>query len=174
MFYYAGDIFKRSAPDLTDILTASVGGWNVLLTIITVGLMDKAGRKALLLFGEIGMIIVSVLYTIAFAVGVDGLAIFCTYAYVTAFAVGLGPIPFLILAEIFPTSAASKAASIAIPLNWASNYLVAQVFPIMNDALTDYVFLPFAAVLFIGTLVTLKFVPETKGKSLEEISKRFE
>lgn len=174
VFYYSGDIFEKSAPEQAEILTASVGLLNVLLTFLSIVLMDKAGRRALLIFGEIGMIVVAILYTIAFSLDINWLGIVCTYAYVSAFAVGLGPIPFLILVEIFPTSAVGKAASLAIPINWGSNYLVAQLFPIMSDAISDYAFLPFAAVLTLAFFFTLKFVPETKGKSLEEISKFFQ
>ena len=94
----------RSSPENAQILTVSVGVLNVLLTIVSVFLMDRAGRRVLLLIGEIGMIITAVLYTISFALDVPVLSVICTYTYVCSFAVGLGPIPFLILAEIFPTN----------------------------------------------------------------------
>lgn len=170
VFYYSTDIFTRSSPENAQILTVSVGILNVILTIISVFLMDRAGRRILLLIGEVGMIITAVLYTISFALDISVLSVICTYTYVCSFAVGLGPIPFLILAEIFPTNAVGTAASLAIPVNWLCNYLVGQFFPIMSDSLGDYVFLPFAGVLVLALLFTLKFVPETKGKSLEEIT----
>ena len=104
VFYYSGDIFNKAKPEIADFLTASVGLLNVFLTILSVFIMDKAGRRALLIFGEIVMIIVGVLYTISFSFKIDVLTIICTYLYVSGFAVGLGPIPFLILTEIFPTN----------------------------------------------------------------------
>ena len=107
MFYYSTDIFNRSNPENAEILTVSVGVLNVVLTILSVFLMDRAGRRVLLLVGEVGMVITSVLFTIAFRYSVDWLSIVSTYTYVASFAVGLGPIPWLIISEIFPTNGES-------------------------------------------------------------------
>jgi len=99
------------------------------------------------------------------------LGVISAFLYVLAFAVGLGPIPFLIVSEIFPTSHVATAASIAVPFNWAANFVVAQVFPILDEVLGEkYAFIPFIATNVIAFVFTYVFVPETKGRSIEEIT----
>jgi len=168
--YYSTSIFEEINPENADILTVSVGLLNFALTILSVFLMDHAGRRILLMFGEIGMIITGALYTVSFAKEIGWLSIICTYLYMSTFAVGLGPIPFLILSEIFPTNVVATAASLAMPVNWLCNYLVGQFFPLMSDGLGSYAFLPFTGVLCAAFVFTFVYIPETKGKTLEHIT----
>jgi len=168
--YYSTSIFEEINPENADILTVSVGLLNFALTILSVFLMDRAGRRILLMFGEIGMIITGALYTVSFAKEIGWLSIICTYLYMSTFAVGLGPIPFLILSEIFPTNVVATAASLAMPVNWLCNYLVGQFFPLMSDGLGSYAFLPFTGVLCAAFVFTFVYIPETKGKTLEHIT----
>lgn len=117
------------------------------------------------------------------------LQIVCVYGYVSSFAIGLGPIPFLIISEIFPTRAVGAgavsliccllcclsltrpptAASFSIMFSWACNYAIAQLFPIMNESLGNYAFLPFVGTLTLSFFFTIKFVPETKGREVSEL-----
>lgn len=86
---------------------------------------------------------------------------------------GLGPIPWLILAELFPIHAAGSAASIAVMVNWLSNFVVGVGFLPMASALSDFSFLPFGILLFFFAAFISTSVPETKGRSVEEITASF-
>jgi hypothetical protein len=115
------------------------------------------------------MILTVVVYTIALSLNVANLAVFCTFSYVTFFSFSLGPLPFVILTEIFQTQALGLASSVALPINWMASFVVGQVFPLMSSGLGSYSFLPFAGYLVIALVIVLVFIPETKGKTLAAI-----
>jgi MFS family permease len=85
------------------------------------------------------------------------------------FAVGMGPIPFIYTAEVFPQNARAAAMSIAVLANWISNLLVALCFPMLQSAINQYVFCIFAVILALTLALVLKKVPETKNKTVDEI-----
>jgi MFS family permease len=98
------------------------------------------------------------------------IAVIAVIAFVISFAIALGPVPFLLIGEIFPSSCRAYAMSIAIAVNWLCNFIVALTFPQLNEALGSYAFFPFTAVILIALIFTILLVPETKGKSIEEIT----
>ena len=171
VLYYSTDIFNKTNPSISAYLTVSIGVLNVILTVMAGAVIDRAGRRPLLLFGTIGLTVVGILYTVAFALNIGGLAVFCTYAYISFFAISLGPIPFLILPELFPTKYLGLASSVVLPINWGFNYLVGQVFPLMSITLGSYAFLPFTGYLVFAAVIIYMFLPETKGKALALILK---
>ena len=179
VLYYAPEIFKTiaSGTDSALFMTIIVGVVNFLFTIIAVKTVDKYGRKPLMVIGAAGMAVAMLSLGFVFFSGATGyLALFCMMLYVASFAMSWGPVAWVLLAEIFPNKIRGKALAIAVAAQWISNYLVSLTFPMMNDnsyltglfnhgfAYWGYGIMSILAMLFI-----LKYVPETKGKTLEEM-----
>ncbi|POM75548.1 Solute carrier family, facilitated glucose transporter [Phytophthora palmivora] len=135
-------------------------------------LMDTAGRRPLLIYSAIGMIFSSVVLTLGlmnalpFASMASVGGVMC---FVWFFEIGLGPIPWLIVAEMFPAKPRPTAMSIATMVNWSCSFLVGLMFPTMQRELGEYTFVPFCVSLCMALAFTLKYVPETKGKTIQEI-----
>ncbi|KAG3182234.1 hypothetical protein PC128_g14752 [Phytophthora cactorum] len=145
---------------------------NVISTGVALVLMDTAGRRPLLIYSAIGMIISSIVLTLGlmnalpFASMASVGGVMC---FVWFFEIGLGPIPWLIVAEMFPAKPRPTAMSIATMVNWSCSFLVGLTFPTMQRELGEYTFVPFCAALCLALAFTLKYVPETKGKTIQEI-----
>jgi MFS family permease len=141
--------------------------------------MDKAGRKLLMVIGQIGMFIFFLLLSLSFVINArfpDAAPKFFGYlsvvgvvGFVISFAYSMGPIPWLMVGEIFPSSCRAYAVSIAVTVNWLCNFIVALTFPQMNTVLKQYTFFPFTGIILLGIIFTIVVVPETKGKTIEEI-----
>eukprot|EP00818_Percolomonas_sp_WS_P008291 CAMPEP_0117435774 /NCGR_PEP_ID=MMETSP0759-20121206/656_1 /TAXON_ID=63605 /ORGANISM="Percolomonas cosmopolitus, Strain WS" /LENGTH=1532 /DNA_ID=CAMNT_0005227335 /DNA_START=583 /DNA_END=5184 /DNA_ORIENTATION=+ len=179
VFYYSTDIFKGAGVARPDIATAVVGLINVIVTLIVAFLMDLLGRRTLLLMGQSAQIVFFTLLSVASIVNqyvtepvtsaiMSWISIVCVVGFVMSFAIGLGAIPWLILAEIFPDDARAYLSSICVGTNWVANFIVALTFPTMATYMQAYCFLPFIAVLIFFLVFTIIIVPETKGKSMEE------
>ena len=177
VIYYAPTIFQSaglSSASVAILATAGVGLVNVIMTMVAMRLLDVVGRRALLLWGLAGMIGMLLVLSAGFALGVGGWVAVVTVpsvaAYVGFFAIGLGPVFWLLISEIFPLAVRGRCMSVATVANWGSNFAVTLVFPPLVAALgSSTAFLVFA-VLSVGAFVfTLRVVPETSGRSLEEI-----
>jgi sugar porter (SP) family MFS transporter len=182
VIYYAPIIFQNAGLSSTSVAilaTAGVGLVNVLMTVLAMRLMDYAGRRALLLWGLGGMIVMLVVLSVSFFVGTKGATAYITVAsvavYVGFFAIGLGPVFWLLISEIFPLSVRGRGMSVATVSNWGSNFIVTLVFPKLVAALGSSTAFGIFAVLSVGAWVfTYRVVPETKGRSLEEIEAQLE
>ncbi|SHI30465.1 D-xylose transporter XylE [Algibacter luteus] len=179
VLYYAPEIFKSIDPN-TDgalLLTIIVGIVNFLFTIIAVKTVDKRGRKPLMLIGALGMAIAMLALGFVFFSGATGyLALACMMLYVASFALSWGPVVWVLLSEIFPNKIRGKAMAVAVAAQWISNYLVSLTFPMMNDntALTEqfnhgFAYWVYGVMSLLAMWFVWKFVPETKGKTLEEM-----
>lgn len=179
VLYYAPEIFKSIDPD-TDgalLLTIIVGIVNFLFTIIAVKTVDKKGRKPLMLIGALGMTVAMLALGFVFFSGATGyLALGCMMLYVASFALSWGPVTWVLLSEIFPNKIRGKAMAIAVAAQWVSNYLVSLTFPMMNDntALTEqfnhgFAYWVYGFMSLIAMWFVWKYIPETKGKTLEEM-----
>ncbi|MCF8566546.1 sugar porter family MFS transporter [Alicyclobacillus tolerans] len=174
IMYYAPEIFKQTGAGTNASLTETiiVGAVNLVFTIVALWLIDKVGRKALLLVGTAVMTISLFVVGYAFHTGNTHGPVVLVFIllFVAAFAVSMGPIVWLVIAEIFPTSIRGRATAVASVALWAADYLVSQTFPILlggtGPSMTFWVFALLSLVAFV---FTLKVVPETKEKSLEEI-----
>jgi SP family facilitated glucose transporter-like MFS transporter 1 len=166
---YSTSIFEDLFPGQAQIITAGIGGINLLTTVLAVYLMDRAGRRVLLLTSQVGVGLSLFLVTFAMILNVDYVSVALVVAIVALFAIGLGPIPWLILPELFPTYAIGPAASICVTVNWLSNFLVSLLFKPLFSAMGPYAFLPFSVLTFALTAITFMMLPETKGRSLDEI-----
>jgi sugar porter (SP) family MFS transporter len=178
IMYYAPTIFKRagSAIDTSLLQAVAVGGVNLLATLVAIYVVDKFGRKVLLLAGSIGMAVFLILVGLAFSKESQNayLILACILGYVACFAASLGPVVWVVISEIFPTRIRGRAMAIATVSLWIACALVAQVFPIMLKYLRDSItFSIFAAMCIINFIFVLKVVPETKGKTLEQIEKHW-
>lgn len=174
VMYYAPEIFKATGAGTNASLvqTILVGFINFLFTIVALWLIDKVGRKALLLVGSASMAICLLVIGIAFQTGhtTGPLVLVFILLYVASFAISLGPVVWVIMSEIFPNRIRGKATAIAAMVLWAADYLVSQTFPpLLGSAGPAATFWIYGAMALIAFLFTWRIVPETKGKSLEEI-----
>ncbi len=177
VIYYAPTIFRSaglSSDSVSILATAGVGLVNVVMTVVAMNLMDRVGRRPLLLWGLGGMILMLLVLAGGFAWGAHGAVAYFTVAsvaaYVGFFAIGLGPVFWLLISEIFPLAVRGRGMSVASVANWGMNFVVTLVFPPLVAALgSASAFLVFA-VLSVGAFIfTWAEVPETRGRSLEEI-----
>ena len=179
VLYYAPEIFKTisSGTDSALLMTIIVGIVNFLFTIIAVKTVDKYGRKPLMIIGALGMAIAMLSQGFVFFAGASGyVALFCMMLYVASFAVSWGPVAWVLLAEIFPNKIRGRALAVAVAAQWISNYLVSLTFPMMNDNsyLTEkfnhgFAYWIYGIMSVIAMFFIMIYVPETKGKTLEEM-----
>lgn len=179
VIYYAPTILSDTGLTNSDSITQTVfvGVTNVVFTIVAVLLLDKVGRRKLLLVGVGGLIAALGILTAYFwsptlqeqapYLALGGLLLF-----IASFAVGLGPVFWLMISEIFPTGARSKAMSVSTVANWGGNFLVAATFLSLSSAITRQgTFLVYAVIAVIAFVVFAARVPETRGRTLEEIQR---
>ncbi len=177
IMYYSTKIFTTSGVGVKDAFTASaiVGLVNLLFTFVAIALVDKAGRRALLLVGLAAQVIALGVVGWMFHSGVQGVGLLVAIvAFIAAFAMALGPVPWILCSEIFPTRIRGRAMSVATFTIWSACYIVAQTFPMLNDnpkigpALTFWIY---ALCSLAGLVFVWALVPETKGRSLEAIER---
>jgi len=175
VLYYAPEIFKKAhfAGNAALLASIIVGGINMVFTVVAIALIDKLGRKPLLLIGAAGMGISFFLAGLAFRMNASGmLVLIFILTYVASFAVALGPVVWVVMSEIFPTRVRGRAMSIATVLLWIFCYLVSQTFPYLVEKLgTALTFWFYAAMCVVTFIFVAAVVPETKGKTLEEIER---
>lgn len=173
IMYYAPRIFEKSGAVASSAFaqTILVGLVNLIFTLIGMTLVDRAGRKRLLVAGAIGMTVTLAAVGGAFAAGYSGaLLVIPILAYVACFAATTGIVTWVIISEIFPTRLRGRAMSIAIVALWAACYLVSQTFPVLLDTIgAAATFFTYSAMNVITVCFVLLFVPETQGRTLETI-----
>ncbi|XP_021936256.1 glucose transporter type 1 isoform X9 [Zootermopsis nevadensis] len=176
VFYYSTLLFISSGltEESAKFATIGIGAIMVGMTLVSIPLMDRTGRRTLHLYGLGGMFIFSIFITISFLIKemidwMSYLSVVSVLSFVVFFAVGPGSIPWMITAELFSQGPRPAAMSIAVLINWMANFLVGIGFPTMKNSLENYTFLPFSAFLAIFWIFTYKKVPETKNKTFEEI-----
>lgn len=176
IMYYAPEIFKSVGFGTESALlqTVIIGAFNVVFTFVAIWLIDRAGRKILLIFGVSGMAISLLCLGLVFQLELTSgpWVLVFILAYIASFAASLGPIPWVMISEIFPTKTRGVAMSMAVFFLWIAVYAVTQFFPILLESIGGaYTFWIFMINAIILLLFVWKVVPETKGKTLEEIEK---
>ena len=181
VLYYAPEIFKNVGFDTNASLlqTIIVGAVNLVFTVVAIVTVDKLGRKPLQIIGALVMAVAMFALGGAFALQIKGMvALFCMLLYIAGFAVSWGPVVWVLLSEIFPNQIRGKAMAVAVAAQWIANFLVSWTFPILNDnphlvklfhhgfAYWIYAVMSVLAALFMWLLV-----PETKGRTLEQMEK---
>jgi len=181
VIYYAPTIFRYAGfkSDVTAIVATSVVGVvNVLSTVVAIFLVDRLGRRALLIIGSAGMMITLAAIGIVFTAITDptkagslGYVILaCVILYIVAFAISMGPVFWIMSAELFPNRLRATGASLSTVANWAANLLVSLTFlSLLNAAGKGPTFWIYAFMALLTLLFVWFIVPETKGKTLEQI-----
>lgn len=177
VIYYAPTILQQTGlkADQAITQTLSVGITNVVFTVIAVLLLDRVGRRKLLIIGTIGLSLALVTLAVYFGSGTlqhsaPWLALIALIVYIASFAIGLGPVFWLMISEIFPLRLRSKAMSVTAVTNWLSNFTVAATFLTLVAAITRTgVFLLYTAIAVLAVMFFAARIPETKGRSLEDI-----
>jgi len=180
VLYYAGNIFRNmgASTDSSLLQTIIVGAINLLFTVVAIYSVDRFGRKPLMILGALAMGLSMFCLGMSFYLGQPGLlALIFMLTYTAGFAMSWGPVTWVLLSEIFPNSIRG-AMSIAVAAQWIANLVVSWTFPIMNDNtwLTSqfnhgFSYWIYGLMGLLAALFVWKLVPETKGKTLEEMEK---
>ena len=180
--YYAPEIFKSMAGARIDVAllqTIVVGAVMLAFTIFAIWTVDKIGRKPLMIVGSTGMgLSLTALGLAAYFGRADVWVLTFILSYIACFALSVGPVTWVILSEIFPTKIRGRAMAIATVCLWGANLVVSQTFPLMdkNQWLIEkfnhgFPFFIYAVFCVVLALFMIAVVPETKGRTLEEIEK---
>ncbi len=177
VLYYAPEIFKSvgRAADTAIYQTVIVGLVNVSFTLVAIWVVDRVGRKPLLLAASAGMGLSLAALGLAFRFQrFEGpLVLFLVLAYVASFAVAMGPVVWVVLSEIFPTRVRGTAMSIATVCLWIACYAVSQTFPWLLETFAGNSFFLYAVMCAICFIFVWFYVPRTEGKTLEEIERHW-
>jgi SP family facilitated glucose transporter-like MFS transporter 1 len=179
VFYYSSDILQKSGINNSEYVTPFIGLIMVVMTLVTIPLMEKSGRRLLHLAGLAGMFVFSILMTISFVLQskydwLKYLSIVSIMLYIVFFALGPGSIPWLIVAELYTQGPRPAAVSLAVMVNWSANVAVGQGFPpLFQNVTKKWTFLLFTIFLAFFFVFTFCFLPETKNKTPEQITNYF-
>lgn len=176
VIYYAPQIFQLAGYYQTQtalLASVLVGGLNVIATLFALLFIDRVGRRKLLIYGASLMGLSLISLGISFyrmGHGTDWTALIALLIYVGAFAVSLGPVTWLLITEVFPLAIRGRAMGVAVFSNWLANFFVSLTFLTLLHVLGSAgTFWLYAFICLIALLFVIKFVPETKGKTFEEI-----
>ncbi|MDW3942294.1 sugar porter family MFS transporter [Staphylococcus saprophyticus] len=176
IIYYAPSIFSKAGlGDATSILgTVGIGTVNVIITIVAIMIIDKIDRKRLLVIGNIGMVAsLLIMAVLIWTIGIQSYAwiiVACLTLFIIFFGFTWGPVLWVMLPELFPMRARGAATGAAALVLSIGSLLVAQFFPILTEVLpVEQVFLIFAVIGICALIFVIKYLPETRGRSLEEI-----
>lgn len=179
IIYYGPTILHQSGLTLDSSLISQLffGAANVLFTFIAIWKVDSLGRRPLYLWGTAGAAVSLLLTGICFYAGaVNGIyLLLCVLAFLACFAFSIGPLKFVIAAEIFPDSIRAKALSLSIMVMWTADAIMGQLTPVMLASIgTPQTFWCFALCCVFAFITVYKLVPETKGQSMEAIQHHWE
>jgi MFS family permease len=170
---YAPKILLAAGVEINNALlqTSLVGLINFIFTFIAILFIDKAGRRTLYLIGSMGMVVTLVMLAISFYLKMEGIfTLICILLFIAFFASCIGPVFWTLVAEIFPNRIRGKALAFASFTQWIFNFFVVLLFPHFLASFGGAkTFLFLAVMSLLQWLFTYIYVPETKGKSLEEI-----
>lgn len=172
--YYAPRIFESmgAAKDASMLQTIIMGLVNVLFTVVAILTVDKWGRKPLLITGSIGMAVgMFAISVLAFnnIIGISTLVFIIIYT--ASFMMSWGPICWVLISEIFPNKIRGQAVAVAVAFQWFANYLISSTYPAMMKFSGGMTYGFYGLMAILSALFVWKMVPETKGKSLEEMEK---
>ncbi|MGD1101897.1 MAG: sugar porter family MFS transporter [Terriglobia bacterium] len=174
IIYYSPAILRMSgypSAKAAILAAAIIGVANVLITVVSMVLVDRLGRRFLLLLSTAGMAVALTLIGVAFYHKAGSIVVFYeVIAYIISFGIGLGPVMWLLISEIYPTKIRGKAMSLAALSVWGSNWIVAGTFlSLLNHAGPAKTFWIYACLCVAAFIFCYVFVPETKGRTLEAI-----
>jgi MFS transporter, SP family, xylose:H+ symportor len=170
--YYAPRIFESmgAAKDTSMLQTVVMGLVNVIFTVVAIVTVDKYGRKILLMIGSIGMAIgMFAIGGLAFAKVIGISTLIFIIIYTASFMMSWGPITWVLISEIFPNKIRGRAVAIAVAAQWAANYLISSTYPAMMEFSGGLTYSFYGLMSLLSFIFVWKMVPETKGKTLEEM-----
>ena len=170
--YYAPRIFESmgAAKDASMLQTVAMGLVNVIFTVVAIMTVDKWGRKPLLMVGSIGMAIgMFAIGALAFmeVIGISTLVFIIIYT--ASFMMSWGPICWVLISELFPNKIRGRAVALAVAAQWAANYFISATYPAMMEFSSGGTYWFYGVMSIISFFFVWKMVPETKGKTLEEM-----
>lgn len=176
VIYFAPEIFKSLGLGSTTgqiLATMGIGIVNLLVTVIAILCVDKLGRRKLLLIGFAGTclsLFALCLFSVNHVAWLSYLSVVCLTVYIFSFAISVGPIPHIAMAEIFPLHVRGAGMGLSAMSNWTFNTVVIFSFPLLQTMFSiDYTFAIYAVICFLGLIYTYFYMPETKNISLEQI-----
>ncbi|XP_047438116.1 solute carrier family 2, facilitated glucose transporter member 1 [Mugil cephalus] len=178
VFYYSTRIFEKAGVEQPIYATIGAGAVNTAFTVVSLFVVERAGRRSLHLLGLLGMAGAALLMTIALALleqlkWMSYLSIVAIFAFVAFFEIGPGPIPWFIVAELFSQGPRPSAIAVAGFCNWTANFIVGMGFQYVEELCGAYVFVIFIVLLLMFFIFTYFKVPETKGRTFDDISSGF-
>jgi SP family arabinose:H+ symporter-like MFS transporter len=175
ILYYLNDIFASAGFDKVsgDLQTVAVGATNLLFTILAMSVIDRIGRKTLLLIGSVGCAVsLTGVAAIFFTNSRQELLVWFLIGYIASFGFSQGAVIWVYISEVFPNRVRAKGQSLGSFTHWIMAAIVSSVFPMLAAASGGYPFVFFAAVMVIQFFVVLRYFPETKGVTLEQMQKK--
>jgi len=177
IFNYAEEIFRAAGYDISDVLKniAWTGSVNLVFTFVALGVVDKGGRLPLMLLGSAGLAIIYIAMGLCYRAGVQGLPmLLLVLAAIGCYGMSLAPVTWVVISEIFPNRIRGAAMSVAVASLWIACFILTYTFPILNARLGPAgTFWLYAGICVLGFLFILRKLPETKGKSLEQIEREW-
>ncbi|XP_061090992.1 solute carrier family 2, facilitated glucose transporter member 4-like [Conger conger] len=179
IFYYSTSIFQKAGVQSPVYATIGAGAVNCAFTVVSLFLVEKMGRRTLHMLGLGGMCACAIIMTVALASlesvpQMSYVSMLAIFGFVAFFEVGPGPIPWFFVAELFSQGPRPAAMAIAGCSNWTANFIIGMGFQYIADLCGPYVFLIFAALLLFFLIFTFFRVPETRGKTFDQISAGFQ
>lgn len=173
IIYYAPTIIEETGLTASNAIlyAVAIGAINFIMTIVAIRLVDRVGRRPLLLISLAGMLVTLVLLGLSFVIGLGaGLSLLFMVLYIAAFAVGLGPVFWALIGEIFPGPARADGSSASTAVNWASNFTVSLVFlPVVDAIGQGETFWILALICAVGLAFVARYVPETRDREFEQV-----
>lgn len=173
LFNYAEEVYRSAGFGVSGIMFDIVitGAINLVFTLVSLALVDRAGRRRLMLLGCAGVGCSHLAASFVYREGMKGTgALVLTLCAIACYAMSLAPVTWVLISEIFPNRMRSFGVSIAVGALWIASFVLAYSFPFLNVQLgTSGVFFVYSSICFLGFVFVYRFVPETKGKSLEQI-----
>lgn len=175
ILYYLNDIFSAAGFSKVsgDLQAVAVGAMNLLATLLAMTVIDKLGRKTLLLIGSVGMVAcLSGVAAVFFTNRHQSSLVWLLVAYIAFFAISQGAVIWVFISEVFPNRVRAKGQSLGSSTHWIMNALISGTFPLLAKSSGAYPFVFFAAMMVVQFFVVLLFYPETKGVTLEQMQHR--
>jgi SP family xylose:H+ symportor-like MFS transporter len=176
LFNYAAEVYRSAGYGENDILLNIVitGTINLIFTVLAMVIVDRVGRRPMMLFGCIGIGLSHLLSGMAYRAGWHGSAVLVlTLSAIACYALTLAPVTWVLISEIFPNRVRSQAVSVAVSALWVASFALTYSFPLINKAFgSSGTFWGYGVVCMLGAVFIFVLVPETKGRTLEEIEAR--
>jgi MFS family permease len=175
LFNYAEEVYRSAGYGVSDILFNIVitGAVNLLFTVVAMLLVDRFGRRRLMILGCLAIGISHLAASFAYRVHMQGFWVLAlTLCAIACYSMSLAPVTWVLITEIFPNRLRASAVSISVATLWVASFVLTYTFPLLNRSLgTSGAFLIYAGICFAGAVFVIFSVSETKGQSLEELER---